>query len=63
MGAPPRKPRRLSGSRAVSKPAEVAEDIDFGGLSLEAFAEEDDDSNFGGVASQDRPVQPVEECM
>ncbi|KAF2101871.1 Sac2 family protein [Rhizodiscina lignyota] len=62
LGAPPRKPRRVSEPEGhVSKPAEVIEDIDFGGVSLEAFAGDDRNGNSPAISSRAQPVQPVEE--
>lgn len=65
MGGPPRRPVAVNGDAAGAapqKPAEVDVDIDFGGLSLQAFAAE-----AAPEQRQPNPVhtystQSVEEC-
>lgn len=65
VGAPPRKVRKTTDTKAVDgevpKPQKLADDIDFGGLSLEAFADEDNGGDIHTLTSRPGSVQPVEE--
>jgi len=63
IGAPPRKRRASKHELAHKKPTVVVEDIDFGGLSLQDFAEADQSKPMQPSRVNPYSVQSVEECM
>lgn len=65
LGGPPRNPvanKRDSAIEESKKPAEVIEDIDFGGLSLQEFAAADTPDVQHSSPIHTYSAQSVEEC-
>jgi vacuolar protein sorting-associated protein 52 len=63
VGAPPKDQSPTNGQvDSVEKPPELVEDIDFGGLSLQAFAEKEQGSTRRKSAVHTQNTQSIEEC-
>lgn len=62
LGGPPKRTSNGPADGAVEKPDEVVADIDFGGLSLHAFAEADADIQPRLVHVHTRSTESIEEC-
>jgi hypothetical protein len=64
MGAPPRR-TRANGESDIEpmQPEEVVEDIDFGGLSLQAFVNGEGQDPVRSVDVHSYSAHSIEECM
>jgi hypothetical protein len=64
MGAPPRRLRANGGANTeLIQPEEMVGDVNFGGLSLQAFVDEEEQDPVRSIDVHSYSAHSIEECM